>query len=72
MATYKAIKEGVVDTYLSDEQNVALKMAFAYQIFFLLYGITGNSLYDPQCYYPYIICCAMGYSAINKIRNNIR
>lgn len=70
IATYKAIRENEVCLCLSDKSMCIMKMSFAYQIFFILYGFTGNPLYDPQCYYPYIICCAIGYSAANRIRNS--
>lgn len=45
-----------------DNAFVYVKMAFAYQIFFILYGITGNPLYDGQCYIPYFICCIIGWT----------
>ena len=32
------------------------------QIFFLLYGLTGNPLYDPPYYVPYFIVCAFSFS----------
>ena len=70
ITTYKAIRENEVCLFLSDKSIYILKMSFAYQIFFILYGFTGNPLYDPQCYYPYILCCSIGYSAANRIRNN--
>lgn len=70
ITTYKAIRENEVCLFLSDKSICILKMSFAYQIFFILYGFTGNPLYDPQCYYPYILCCSIGYSAANRIRNN--
>ena len=70
ITTYKAIRENEVCLCLSDKSMCIMKMSFAYQIFFILYGFTGNPLYDPQCYYPYILCCAIGYSAANRIRNN--
>lgn len=68
VTTYKAIRKNAAKMCMSNESLCILKMAFAYQIFFLLYGITGNPLYDPQCYFPYIICCVIGYSAMNRIR----
>lgn len=68
--TYKAIRENEVFLCLSDKSIRIMKMSFAYQIFFILYGFTGNPLYDTQCYYPYVLCCVIGYSAANQIRNN--
>ena len=38
-----------------------LMFAFGYQTFFLLYGLTGNPLYDMPCYFPYFISCALIY-----------
>lgn len=38
-----------------------LMFALGYQVFFLLYGLTGNPLYDIQCLYPYIVSCALTY-----------
>lgn len=70
VTTYKAIRKNEVERCLSNENACILKMSFAYQIFFLLYGLTGNPLYDPQCYFPYIICCAIGYSTMNRILDN--
>lgn len=33
-----------------------LDFAIIYQIFFLMYGFSGNPLYDPQCYVIYFVC----------------
>lgn len=70
VTTYKAIRKNEVKMCLSNANTCILKMSFAYQIFFLLYGISGNPLYDIQCYFPYIICCAIGYSAMRRIRKS--
>ena len=43
-----------------------LMYSFGYQTFFLLYGLTGNPLYDIQCIYPYIIACVMTYKYSQK------
>ena len=40
--------------------------AFGYQTFFLLYGLTGNPLYDIQCYLPYMVSCAFVYKYSEK------
>ena len=32
------------------------------QLFFLLYGLTGNPLYDPPYYFPYFLICAYTFS----------
>lgn len=36
-----------------------LYFSLAYQLFFLLYGITGNTLYDQHCQIIYFISCGM-------------
>lgn len=69
ITTYKAIRKNEVCSCLSDRSMCIMKMSFAYQVFFILYGFTGNPLYDPQCYFPYVLCCAIGYSVANRIRN---
>ena len=38
-----------------------LLVSFGYQTFFILYGTTGNPLYDIQCYLPYLLCCAISF-----------
>ena len=35
--------------------------SFGYQTFFLLYGLTGNPLYDMHCLFPYVIACALAF-----------
>jgi len=35
------------------EKNIELIFSLTFQLFFLLYGITGNPLYDMQCYLLY-------------------
>lgn len=52
--------------------SVSLKQAYLYQIFFLLYGLTGNPLYDGQCYLPYLISCAIGWSVYFSNTNKVR
>lgn len=43
----------------SQPLRFAILFSFAMQVFFLLYGITGNPLYDPQCYIPYFLSVAV-------------
>lgn len=54
-----------------------LKIGYAYQLFFLMYGFTGNPLYDGQCYLPYLLSCAMGLTVyfeysyrLQKVKKN--
>ena len=37
-----------------------LGLSVAMQMFFLMYGLTGNPLYDAQVFYPYIVCITAG------------
>mgnify|MGYP004501953557 CR=1 FL=1 len=46
-----------------------LCFSISMQIFFLLYGMTGNPLYDQQVFYPYIVCVAAGEFYVNYVRN---
>lgn len=75
VAMYRAIKSLI---YLRKHQTgkyptaeMYLGFSIAMQSFFLLYGITGNPLYDQQVFYPYIVTVAAGefyegYVAKNK------
>lgn len=42
-----------------DREEVHMLFSLAMQVFFLLYGITGNPLYDKETYVPYYIACAI-------------
>ena len=44
--------------------------SMAMQIYFLLYAVSGNPLYDIQCYLPYMVAVAMGIATVNKIKKN--
>ena len=37
----------------------AMVFSVSMQVFFLLYGFTGNPLYDKEMYFPYYIACAV-------------
>ena len=41
------------------------------QLFFLLYGLTGNPLYDPPYYVPYFMMCAFTFSQ-SRWRKSVR
>ena len=45
----------------SQEEKTSASFCLFMQIFFLLYGITGNPLYDPPYYIPYFIICAFSF-----------
>ena len=53
-----------ITTHSSDQDSVTmlLSVALGIQVFFLLYCITGNPLYDIQCQIPYGISCAISYA----------
>lgn len=38
-----------------------LLFSFGYQTFFLLYGLTGNPLYEMSCLFPYFLSCCICY-----------
>ncbi|MDR1136079.1 MAG: polysaccharide pyruvyl transferase family protein [Clostridiales Family XIII bacterium] len=62
----------LVNTYqllVREDQAVKkqhLSFSFCMQIFFLLYCFTGNPLYEHYTFIPYIIACAITYSAYYK------
>lgn len=66
--SYKALKMQKKLRILNKEQTISLELSMVYQIFFLLYGLTGNPLYDAQCYLPYFMCCIIGYSAWYRLQ----
>lgn len=66
--TFKSIKTIKKLKVLSKKQEVALIISLAYQTYFLLYGFSGNPLYDAQCYFPYFISCIMGFCAANYLK----
>lgn len=43
----------------SQSLRFAILFSFAMQVYFLLYGITGNPLYDLQCFVPYFLSIAV-------------
>lgn len=58
-------------------KETALSISSGFQLFFLLYCLTGNPLYDPQMFFPYICAVAMGEFYViksqrdSKTRNEI-
>lgn len=59
----------------TNNEKILARFCFFMQNFFLLYGITGNPLYDIPYYYPYFLICSftfsMYYQLKNKISNNV-
>lgn len=41
------------------KQKILIISSFMIQVFFLIYGLTGNSLYDFQTLFPYLAACAI-------------
>ena len=46
----------------TEEERLAASFCLFMQLFFLMYGLTGNPLYDPPYYVPYFIVCAFSFS----------
>lgn len=61
-----AYKECKNTKKVSNERKI-LYFSFAYQIFFLLYCLTGNPLYDAQCYVIYFTCIGCTLSYLNLL-----
>lgn len=51
--------------YYAGEFYIGLSLAM--QCFFLLYGMTGNPLYDQQVFYPYIVSIAAGEFYVDQV-----
>lgn len=66
--TIRAVKLQKKYKALSDEEWLCVQSALCFQLYTLLYGITGNPLYDSRCYIPYYFCCGIGYSAFYNLR----
>jgi O-antigen ligase len=52
-------------TVTSTERQV-LTFSLMIQMFFFLYCVTGNPLYDRMVYIPYFLCCAVGMAMDKK------
>ncbi len=53
-----------------DRQRVATVFCLYMQLFFLVYGLSGNPLYDPPYYFPYFLICAFTSSLRIRIKTN--
>lgn len=56
---------------LSQIDNPIFGLCFSYNIFFLLYGLTGNPIYDAPMFIPYLLICLiinMNYDNYFKIK----
>ena len=60
----------ILDTNKQDsnyiEENICLRYTLAFQIFIILYFMTGNSLYDVNNYIPYFVSLGICCSFIEK------
>lgn len=54
---YLAVRQKKI--IVSTAQEIMLAFSVFYQSFFLMYCLTGNPLYDEQCFYPYILSYAI-------------
>ena len=59
------VLNGVIITEL---ERVSIIFSLYVQVFFLLYCITGNPLYDAQMLIPYIMACAIGEYYYQKVK----
>lgn len=57
---------------LNEGEYPYLQLSLCYQMFFLMYGMTGNPLYNTYCYIPYYISCMIGYSAMYTMKKQMR
>ena len=66
--TYQSLKNNKNGTYFNPKQDAVLKVSLVYQTYFILYGFTGNPLYELQCYVPYFLFVAIGWAGYYHIR----
>lgn len=66
-SAYSSYKNILCNNSTNKVESIMIKFAFAYQVFFLLYGITGNPLYDHQCYVVYFI--VIGYTLYYRFKD---
>lgn len=65
--TIHSLKRAVAYRQKNSEVIKLLSVSLCYQSFFLLYCITGNPLYDFNCYFPYFVWCAVSESLRYKL-----
>lgn len=64
--TLSAWRKGKIS--IQQNQLMVLGVSMAMQLYFFLYSLSGNPLYDIQCYLPYMISVAMGLATTRKVR----
>lgn len=52
----------------NDKDAIRLSYSCFMQVFFLLYCLTGNPLYDSQVVFPYMFCCAISEYYYRTVR----
>lgn len=66
--SWKHLKWVRTNNYAEKAEQINMVYSIAMQIFFLMYGITGNPLYDKEAYVPYYMACAIAMYYINRKR----
>ena len=57
---------------LNNSQLAILGISASMQIYFMLYAISGNPLYDITCYFPYVIAVCMSMAVRNALNITYR
>lgn len=70
--TWKQFKSSREINAENNNLSVYLAISLGIQIFFLLYCITGNPLYDLQCQIPYALACAISYAVMYKEHQKLK
>ncbi len=65
------MRKNIIESNLVDQRNITFSLGM--QVFFLLYSITGNPLYDAPMYIPYFLSCSitMYYLKSEKISKRL-
>lgn len=67
ISTYKVYCFMINSKTIYTKELFYITFSFSFQIFFILYGITGNPLYDEEMFIPYFVSCAINIF----FRNNL-
>ena len=76
ISTYKVYCLMINNKTIYRKELFYITFSFTFQIFFILYGITGNPLYDEEMFIPYFVSCAINIffrnnlSAVSKTNDN--
>ena len=71
LITRFVLKKHVAHHAEEKEEGIALCFSLGMQLFFILYGISGNPIYDPQCFIPYFMSLAIPFSVSFRYRHRI-